>query len=307
MIWYARLGTTTQGIVVMICALFILAAMDTLAKYLMQWHDPLQVVWARYSLHTLVVFIYFAPRLRTLLVTRHFRLQLVRSAFLFGATFMYFQSLSRMGLADTAAIFNVNPLIITIFAYFVLREPIGQRRIFGVVVGLIGALIIIRPGSSVVSPFAWLPLLAALSFAGYVISTRFLGRDENILTSLIYSTLIGTIVASAIVAPVWQTPTWPVAIAMLVMGAMGGLGQFLLIRAFTIAPASAIAPFSYVALILAVVYGYLVFGDLPDLITIFGAVVIVGSGLYVWHRERQSETAQTALASPLATATAPTN
>jgi drug/metabolite transporter (DMT)-like permease len=230
-----------------------------------------------------------APRLPTLLVTRHFGLQLVRSGFLFGATITFFFSISRMGLAEVVAIFEINPLIITILAFIFLKEPVGIRRLLGVSVGLIGALIIIRPGAAVFAPISLLPLLSALCFAAYAISTRFLGRDEHILTSLLYTTLVGTIVASLIVPTVWTTPTPRDAALMLCLGFLGGSGQYLLIKAFTITEAAVVAPFSYVGLIFAVVFGYFLFDDLPDTATIIGALVIVSSGLYVWNRERLVE------------------
>lgn len=290
--WFRRLGPSSQGIVYMAASMAVLVLMDTVAKLLMQTHDPVQVIWARYACQSLVVVVWFFPRLRRLLVTRHIWLQLIRSAFLFGATYSFFSALAHIGLADAAAIFDLNPLIITILAFFFLKERVGPRRLLGVIIGLIGALIIIRPGSSIFSPYAVLPVIAACCIAGYVITTRFLGRDENILTSLLYSTLIGTIAASVLVPPVWQTPSVQGAGMMLMLGILGATGQFLLIRAFTLAEAATIAPFSYVGLLFAVLYGYLFFGELPDAMTILGALVIVGSGLYVWHRERQADKAR---------------
>lgn len=291
--WFRSLGSTAQGIVLMSGAMAVLALMDSFAKLLMQTHDPLQVIWARYFCQSLVMVIWFAPRLHRLLVTRHIRLQLVRSAFLFCGTFFFFHALAHIGLADAAAIFDINPLIITVLAMILLKERVGPRRLSGVGLGLIGALIIIRPGSDVFSPFAILPALAACCIAGYVITTRFLGRDENVLTSLLYSTLIGTIAASFLVPPVWQTPSVQHAGLMMLLGLLGAAGHFLLIRAFTLADAAAIAPFSYVGLLFSVIYGYLFFDDLPDAMTFIGALVIVGSGLYVWHRERQAERGRT--------------
>lgn len=273
----------------MAASMAVLTLMDTFAKLLMQTYDPVQVIWARYTCQSLVVVVWFLPRLRTLLKTRHILLQLIRSAFLFGATFSFFSALAHIELAEAAAIFDINPLIITVLAYFFLKERVGLRRMLGVVIGLIGALIIIRPGSSVFSPYAVLPAIAACCLAGYVITTRFLGRDENILTSLLYSTLIGTIAASFMVGSAWNTPSPSGVTMMMMLGVLGASGQFLLIRAFTLAEAAAVAPFSYVGLLFAVLYGYLFFSELPDAITIFGALVIVGSGLYVWHRERQAD------------------
>lgn len=278
----------------MICAVATFSMMDVIAKGLSARYDPLQIVWARYTCHTLVVFLWFAPRLKTLLRTDHLILQLIRSAFLFGATFSFFTSIAHIGLAQATAIFDVNPLIVTILAFAVLNERAGPRRIMGVLVGLIGALIIIRPGTEIFSPYAALPLLGASCYASYVISTRFLGRNENSLTSLLYTTLIGTVVACLLVPKVWQAPPPLDAALMLSMGVIGGTGQYFLIRAFTLAEAGVVAPFSYVGLIFAVIFGYVFFAEIPDMMTFFGALVIVGSGLYVWHRERQQNNEQPA-------------
>ncbi len=294
MSWFRGLSPTAQGIVMMISAVATFSLMDSIAKELSTRYDPLQVVWARYTCHTAVVFLWFAPRLTSLLRTRHLGLQLVRSAFLFGATFSFFTSIAHIGLAQATAIFDVNPLVVTVLAFLVLKERAGPRRIIGIIAGLVGALIIIRPGTEIFSPYAALPLLGACCYASYVISTRFLGRDENSLTSLLYTTLIGTVVASALVPTVWQMPAPTDAGLMLVMGVIGGTGQYFLIRAFTLSEAAVVAPFTYVGLIFAVIFGYLFFAEIPDAMTFLGALVIVGSGLYVWHRERQQQSEQPA-------------
>lgn len=294
MSWFRGLSPTAQGIVMMISAVATFSLMDSIAKELSTRYDPLQVVWARYTCHTAVVFLWFAPRLTSLLRTRHLGLQLVRSAFLFGATFSFFTSIAHIGLAQATAIFDVNPLVVTVLAFLVLKERAGPRRIIGIIAGLVGALIIIRPGTEIFSPYAALPLLGACCYASYVISTRFLGRDENSLTSLLYTTLIGTVVASALVPTVWQMPSPTDAGLMLVMGVIGGTGQYFLIRAFTLSEAAVVAPFTYVGLIFAVIFGYLFFAEIPDAMTFLGALVIVGSGLYVWHRERQQQSEQPA-------------
>ncbi len=289
MTWFRGLTPTAQGIVMMIVAVATFSLMDVIAKQLSTRYDPLQVVWARYTFHTLVVFLWFAPRLTTLLRTDHLGMQLLRSAFLFGATFSFFTSIAHIGLAQATAVFDVNPLVVTVLAFVVLKERAGPRRIIGVCVGLVGALIIIRPGTEIFSPYAALPLLGACCYASYVISTRFLGRDESSLTSLLYTTLIGTVVASALVPSVWIMPSATDAVLMLAMGVIGGSGQYCLIRAFTLAEAGIVAPFSYVGLIFAVVFGYVFFAEVPDAMTFVGALVIVVSGLYVWHRERQQK------------------
>jgi drug/metabolite transporter (DMT)-like permease len=288
-IW-SGLNPTAQGVILMVLAIFLFSIMDTTAKELSARYHSLQVVWARYSSQTLLAFILLAPRLKTLLRTRYLGLQLIRSAFLFGATMLFFFSFARMQLAEATAIFEVAPLLITLLAYFVLKEKVGPRRWLGVLLGLAGALIIIRPGSAVFNPLAILPFLAAGCFAGYAISTRFLGRGESPWTSFLYTALIGTIAASLLVPGVWQMPSVADAGLMMALGAIGGLGHLLLIRALTLAEASALAPLTYIGLIFNTLFGMVLFGEFPGLYTYLGSLVIVGAGLYVWHREAANPT-----------------
>lgn len=287
MSWFQTQGQTRQGILLLIAAMAVLGGMDAIAKFLTEGLPPMQVVWARYTSQTMVVFIIFAPRLRQLMKTNHLRLQVTRSAFLFGATFCFFTGISQMGLGEAVALFEINPLLVSIGAFVFLKEPLGIRRLTAVTVGLIGALVIVRPGGDLFSPAAAFPLLAACSYAGYAVSTRFLGRDENILTSLIYTTLFGAVISSLLVVPVWVAPTGKAIGLMCAMGVVGTLGQWFLIRAFTVAEAGAIAPYSYVGLVFALIIGLVFWGEWPDAMTLFGASIIIGAGVYVWYRERR--------------------
>ncbi len=282
----AALPAEARGAALLVLATALFAAMDAIGKGLMQRHDPFQVVWARYAAQAVIVLIVISPRLHRVARTRHFGLQAIRSALLFMATLCGFFAFSVMPLADATAIFQTAPLAITALAALLLREPVGPRRWAGVAAGFLGALIIVRPGADVFQPAALLPMLGALFFAGYSIATRFLGRDESYWTTFLYTAALGALIASAFVPLVWVTPTWADAGLMLLMGAIGSVGQFLLIVAFNTAAASAIAPFTYAGLIFATLWGYLFFGDAPDGWTATGAAVIVGSGVYVWRRER---------------------
>ncbi|MEM6620158.1 MAG: DMT family transporter [Pseudomonadota bacterium] len=273
------------GAALMVGAIFLFSLMDAAAKELTSRHHPLQVVWARYTSQTAIAFVVLAPRVPKLLRTPNIGLQLVRSAFLFGATMCFFTSLSILPMATTVAIFEVAPLFITAAAFFVLREKVGLRRWLGVLIGLIGALIIIRPGTRVFSVYALLPMAAAACFAGYAISTRFLSAGESPWTSFLYTALIGTVVSCAFVPFLWSTPNLFHGALMLGMGALGGLGHYCLIRAFTTAEASFLAPFSYVALVFNTTWGVLFFTEVPDAATVAGAVTIVAAGVYVWYRE----------------------
>jgi drug/metabolite transporter (DMT)-like permease len=272
----------------MLGAIFLFAAMDATAKFLMDRYAPMQVVWARYAGMMIVVSAILAPRLGPLLRTRRLGLQLLRSAFLFSATLTFFTAISQMNIAAATAVMQVHPVIVTLGAALFLREALGPRRLFGIGAALIGALIVIRPGSEIFSWAALLPLLAGVFYASYALTTRFLGRGEPILTSFLYTAIIGTLVASVLTVPVWQTPSLVDCAIFLGLGAVGALGQFLLIRSLTIAEAGAVAPFGYAGVIFATVWGYVAFGEVPDIWTGVGALVIVGAGVYVWHRETRA-------------------
>lgn len=283
-----RFSPVAQGIVLMLCAIFLFSAMDAVAKMLMARYDPIQVVWARYAGMMAVVVVVLAPRLGPLLRTRHFGLQLLRSALLFAATYTFFTAISLMDIAAATAVMQVHPMLLMLGAAIVLREGLGPRRIAGIAAALTGALIVIRPGSEVFTLTALLPLLGGLFYASYALATRFLGRDEPILTSFLYTALIGTLAASLLSIPVWQAPLAWDWMMFLILGMIGAGGQFLLIRSLTIAEAGAVAPFSYAGVIFATCWGYFAFGEFPDAPTLFGALVIIGAGVYVWHRETRA-------------------
>jgi drug/metabolite transporter (DMT)-like permease len=283
--FWQGLNPLAKGAIFFIVTIFLFSIMDTLAKALAQRHHSLQVVWARYTSQTVIAFVIFAPHLTRLLRTKHLALQFIRSAFLFCATMCFFTSIKFMSFASATAIFEIAPLFLTAAGFFVLGEKVGLRRWIGVFIGLIGAMVIIRPGSDVFTPIALLPACAAACFSGYAISTRFLGREESPWTSFLYTALIGTICSCFIVPFVWETPTLPDVGMMSMMGVFGGVGHFLLIRAFTITEASFLAPFGYLTLLFNALWGLLFFAEIPDSATFWGAGIIIGAGMFVWYRE----------------------
>lgn len=279
---------TSRGILLMLAAIFTFTSMDAMAKLLMADYPALQVVWARYTGQTVIVAVIFLPRLLPLLRTRYPVLQGVRSLFQFGATAFFFASLGHIGLAEATAITDINPVLITLGAGLFLGERLGPRRLFGVAAALLGALIIIRPGAGVFQPAALLPLACAFCFAGFALTTRRVGRDENPSTSLLYSALFGTLATSAILPGIWHPIATGDIWKFLLIGVQGSVGQFFLIRAFTMAEASAIAPFGYVGIVCATGWGIVLFDEWPDGWTMVGALVITLAGLYVWSREMRA-------------------
>ena len=286
-----KTGTSNAGlgIVLMIITVFFFTIMDALAKELAHRTDTVMAIWARYAGQTVAVGLLVAPRMKTVLKTSYPGLQLLRSIFLLIATTFFFFGFVIIGLANAAAIMSLNPILITVGAALILGERFGPRRAFAVGAALIGALIIIRPGSDVFSAAAFLPFCAAIAYSGYALTTRFVGRDEDHWTSLLYTAAFGAIILSAVVPFFWIEPD-AVSIALMVLvGPVGAMGHFCLIRALMVAEASAIAPFSYAGLVFAIIWGMLFFAEYPDPLTYLGALIIVASGIYVWHRETRSK------------------
>jgi drug/metabolite transporter (DMT)-like permease len=286
---FLSFSPTAKAVIYMIIAAVFLTALDAFAKQLTKSHHTLQVVWARYFFQILWAVLLLAPRVPQLMKTDHLGLQLLRSALLFGATMFFFFALNWMPLSDVAAIFEVAPLLITIFAFVILKERIGPRRWWGVAFGLLGAVIIIRPGSEVFSVTSLVPMGSAACFAAYVIATRVLGQGESPWTSFLYTALIGTLIASLFAPFYWSQPTAINWVLMIIMGGVAGIGHYCLIKAFTLSDASFLAPFSYLNVFFNTIWGFLFFYEIPSIYTVIGASIIISAGIYVWYRENKSE------------------
>ena len=276
-----------KGIILMILSSFAFSCMDTIAKMMSANYDPFQVVWARYCSQSFWSLVVLAPFLTRLLKTRYLKLQILRSGLLFGATLAFFSALPYLKLAELFAIFEVAPLLITCLSFLVLKEKVSWPRWVGVTIGLLGALIIIRPGTEVFTPYALLPVVAASCFAGYSITTRFLGYEESPWTNFLYTAMIGTFIASVLVIPKWQPIAMEDLPVLASFGMIGGIGHLMLIFALRYTQASILAPFSYFGLLYSSFWGFFVFEELPDIFTYLGAFVIVASGIFVWYRENR--------------------
>ncbi|MCU0899807.1 MAG: DMT family transporter [Cypionkella sp.] len=282
---------TRRGILLMVLAIFCFAAMDAAAKGLIARYPVPQVVWARFAGQVIIVALILGPRLPQMLRTDWPVLHLVRSVCQLGAIACFFSALPFIGLAEATALGDLNPVLITLGAALFLGERLGPRRLAGVVAALIGALIIIRPGLAVFTPAALLPLAAAMFYAVNALLTRKLGPRESAWTPMILAALFGMAATSSVLPFVWA-PIAPADLpSFLLIGVLGTGAQLALIRAFTLAEASSVAPFAYVGLIFATGWGYILYDEVPDLPTLIGALVIVGAGLYVWHRETRIRSA----------------
>ncbi|MFN3847258.1 MAG: DMT family transporter [Paracoccaceae bacterium] len=280
---------TKRGILLMLLAIFCFTAMDAAAKGLIARYPVPQVIWARFAGQVLIVTLILGPRLPVMLRTQWPMLHVIRSACQLGAIACFFSALPHIGLAEATALGDLNPVLITLGAALFLGERLGPRRIAGVVAALIGALIIIRPGLSVFTPAALLPLASAVFYTINALLTRHLGPQESAWTPMILAALFGVLATSVPLTFVWvpvPVADWPL---FALIGVLGTAAQLALIRAFSLAEAGSVAPFAYVGLLFATLWGFVLYDEVPDRPTVIGALVIVVAGLYVWHRETQGQ------------------
>ena len=274
------------GILFVLTTSVMFALLDTGVKYVGQFYPVLQIAWARYVFQmAMVPLVIGRTRPRDILRTRRPGLQVARSLLMVGATLSFFTAVNYMPVAEASAIGMIAPLMVTALAIPMLGERVGPRRWMAVVIGLIGALIIIRPGFGSLSWAAILPVITAICYALYQITTRMLADIDPPITTFFYSGAVGVVVLSLAVPFAWQTPTAGGWAMMIALGLIAGAGHFCVIQALRRAPASVLAPFSFTQLIWVTILGYLVFGDFPDNYTLLGAAIVVGSGGYVFYRE----------------------
>jgi drug/metabolite transporter (DMT)-like permease len=268
---------------------FVLSGMDATAKYLVLSGVPvLLVVWARYLFQTGATFIVLSLRMRSLrfLVAKKPGLQFIRAASLFGATIMFYTSLKYISLADATSMILLTPVIVTALSGLLLDEQVGMHRWIAVIIAFIGVMIVVRPGSGIFGLTSLLPLAAAMLTSSYFILTRVLADKDSSSATAFYSTAVGAIALSFVVKFIWvplDATDWSL---MLLSGALGATGHALIVLAYKATDASALAPFGYTQLLAAILWGYLVLGDLPSIWTLVGATLIVTAGLYVWYHEQ---------------------
>ncbi len=276
-----------RGIVLMVLAMGTLAGMDAITKYLATRYEVPQILAIRFWIFLAFAAAMAGPRnVPSLLRSEMPWRQLARSLIIVVEVGVFVVSFRYLPLADVHAITGIAPLLVTALAVPMLGERVGIRRWTAVAVGFVGLLIILRPGFGQIDPYLLIPFGGAFLWAIYQILTRMVSRDPP-ATSMLYMAGVGAIVMSCIAPFVWVRPTLVDWGALIALGIVGSFGHYLFIRAFQAAPASVLQPFHYTALVWATLIGWWVFGDLPDMWTVAGGLVIAASGIYAILRAEQ--------------------
>ena len=286
-------NSTARAMAMMIIAMLMLPGLDAIAKWLSGSVSSGQVTWSRFFFQIIFMFPLLF-RTRGPWLTPALLLHAARGSLIAFATLFFFTGLAYLPLADAISIFFIEPLLVTLLSALFFREAIHWRRISAISLGFIGALIIIRPTFSEVGYAVLYPVGAAFCFSFYILLTRKLVAREDPIRLQFFAGIFGCLVMSValgfgtasnvdIVTAAWPSPNHWLLLAAL--GLIATVCHLLVVYAYRLASIGTLAPFQYIEIIGATILGLVIFDDFPDLVTWFGVSIIVGSGMYVFHRE----------------------
>jgi drug/metabolite transporter (DMT)-like permease len=272
-----------RAIALALIATVLFGTSDTISKYLSAGLPIMEFIWIRYVLF--LVMAGFLVRRRSLLA-RNPGMQITRGLCVVGSSILFVYGVRQMTMAQATTISFLSPLLITVLSIPLLGETVGARRWAAVGAGMLGMLVVVRPGVGGFQPAALFGVASSLCWALALIITRKISSSDAPQTTVLWSAAIGTAILTLMLPFVAVWPTLEQLGLSLVLGVLASGGQWLVILAHRIAPASLLAPFFYSQLLWVTGLGFLVFDNLPDGWTIAGATIIVASGLYTAHRER---------------------
>lgn len=282
------------GILLILCASGLLASHDGVSKHLTHAYPLVMVIWARYAVQSVAMFVLFFPKMRWAIVrTRRPLLQLLRALALLSISVLFIGGLRYIPLGEATAVMFLAPLIVTLLSAVFLQEKISKGQWLAVGVGFLGVLFIVRPGGALFNPAIALPMSASFCFAVYQLITRRLASTDHAVTSNFLSGLFGTL-ALTMLLPGQYTLALPKTDwgFILVLGLLAMTAHMLLTVALKYSSAATLAPFTYMQIIFAGLIGYLVFEHVPDMLSLLGVLVISCSGLTVAYLQHRRATDQ---------------
>ncbi len=299
------LDSTLRGIVLVATGISIFSVQDVIIRLLSDEYSVIQIMFIRalVALVPMAMFVYWEGGFATLRTPRLW-LHAVRGLLMVSSYTAYYLGLAALPIADNTAIFFVSPLVVTIFSVVFLGEKVGLRRFMAVIAGFVGVLVIVQPGSGTFGIAAILPLMAAVTYSGSIMITRRLGRTQTGASMAFYAMIMFLITSSCagmvlgdggyatdshlslgFLLRGWQIPGLRDLLLLILCGLIAACGFYCLSQGYRVAQASIVAPFEYVSMPIAVIWGIAIWDEVPRLTTVVGIALIVTSGLYVLHRE----------------------
>jgi len=282
----AAASNPARGIAMMLLCVFFFSCMDATVKLSAETYPIGQIVFFRNIVAFVPVLLYVQRSGGLgLLRTRRLGSHLLRSLFGLAAMVAGFTGYTLLPLGDAVALEQSGPIFLTALSVPLLGERVGRRRWTAVIIGFVGVLIMTRPGAGVFQPAALVPIAAAFIYALAMIAIRKLSQTESTAAIIFYFTLFAACGGALSLPFRWHTPDGVGLLLLVAIGLLGGLAQITMTLAFRLAPVAMIAPFGYAGVVFAMGFGYAIWGDVPDAFLLVGAAIVVGSGLYILHRE----------------------
>ena len=266
----------------------MLPFMDGLAKYLSSDMHFLQVVWGRYFFMLLITVIitYFFFR-KYLIKPNNINIQVIRSFLLFITTILFFYSISIISLPEALTLAFISPIVVTVFSIILLKEKVGLHRWIAVITGFLGVLIVMRPGFNEINLATLSALFAGIIYALFIIYTRKLSFTDSPFVTLIFTSIVGSVLISLIVPFYWINLNFNQILLLILLASIGSLGHFLIILSLQIGEASKLSPLGYFEIITNIFVSYAFFGYLGNIYMYTGLMLIVLSGIYIVVRENK--------------------
>ena len=283
-----NVSSNSKGILSIVAAISCLSLMDGFTRYLTDYYNVIAINMFRYFfLFLFVISVNTIPNRSIVLVSKSkFKfIQILRGTILaIEMCFAHYLFL-KIGLIETHAIFASCPIIVAALSVFFLKEKVGWRRWSAIIVGFIGILIMLRPGTKVFDPLSLIALACAFAFAIYQILTRYVSSEDSPDTSLFYTGITGFVILG-LIGPFFYTSIenshWLFLLAICILGASG---HFLMINAFKHSEASILQPFTYLQLVFVSIIGVLVFNEKLENEIILGSIIVIAAGLFTFWRE----------------------
>ena len=282
-----NLSNTLLGTLLLALTYLFFSVMELTAKELGQSFNPFQIVFARYLSQLIILILIFNKKSILHLKSQYPLLQILRGTLLLVTTCFMFSGLAYLPFAENIAIYMIGPVITTILAFFILKEKISFLQIIVVIVGLIGAIIIADPNSQSFNLAIIFPFLAALCFAFFTISTKFLNSSDSNQTTLLFTAITGTFLSAPFIIIFWKWPSLNETILMFCLGLLATIGHFFFIEALKVINASFAAPFVYLTVMLAAFWGYIIYNEVPNQNTIIGAFLIIIAGIIITQLKKR--------------------
>ena len=274
----------TYGIILILLTYLSFGILDTIQKTAVQYHSVFVLLFVKYTF--CLIFSFFIAKknnVKNYYLSNNYKIQITRCVLSVCEACFFVLSFRYLALADAHTIGSLSPVLVVFFSYLILKEKINLATLVAIGISFFGVLLIMRPGLTIFNPYLVIPLLAAFFYSLFQIATRLNAQYDDNETMLFYNGLIGVIITSILSIFFWQPLHSFSFIFFIFLGFFFCAGLFLQIKALSITPASVLAPYNYTIIVWAILFGFVIYKEIPDIFTIIGAIIIVVSGVFIFR------------------------